>query len=95
MSGRYFRRAKRQGRCERRCALRHAIFAIRPGQHTLPQHCGNAPTGYELELLPFSRSKVWGHDDNTIQRWYEIEMKKIGPTRDVLALVDDPDATYH
>ena len=53
------------------------------------------PPGINWSYYAFSRGKVWGHDDNTIQRWYEIEMKKIGAFRDLLALVDDPDATYH
>ena len=54
-----------------------------------------APPGVNWSYYAFSRGKVWGHDDNTIQRWYEIEMKKIGATRDLLALVDDPDAINH
>ena len=53
------------------------------------------PPGMNWSYYAFSRGKVWGHDDNTIQRWYEIEMKKIGATHDLLALVDDPDATSH
>lgn len=58
---------------------------------TAPAH----PPDVNWSYYAFTRGKVWGHDDNTIQRWYEIEMKKIGATRDLLALVDDPDATYH
>lgn len=54
-----------------------------------------SPPGINWSYYAFSRSKVWGHDDHTIQRWYEIEMKKIGATRELLALVDDPDATNH
>jgi hypothetical protein len=38
---------------------------------------------------------VWGHDESTVQRWYEIEMKKIGATQQLLALVDDPAAINH
>jgi hypothetical protein len=53
------------------------------------------PPGMNWSYYAFSRGKVSGRDDNTIQHWYEIEMKKIGATRDLLALVDDPDATYH
>ena len=53
------------------------------------------PPGINWSYYAFSRGKVWGHDDNTIQHWYEIEMKKISATRDLLSLVDDPDATYH
>ena len=51
------------------------------------------PPGINWSYYAFSRGKVWGHDDNTIQHWYEIEMKKIGATRDLLTLMDDPDAT--
>jgi hypothetical protein len=53
------------------------------------------PPGINWSYYAFSRGKVSGHDRNTIQRWYEIEMKKIGATRDSLALVDDPDAINH
>ncbi len=52
------------------------------------------PPGLNWSYYAFSRGKVWGHDDDTIQRWYEIEMKKIGATHSLLALVDDPDAKY-
>jgi hypothetical protein len=50
------------------------------------------PPDVNWSYYAFTRGKVWGHDRNTIQRWYEIEMKKIGATHDQLALVDDPDA---
>jgi hypothetical protein len=53
------------------------------------------PPGVNWSYYAFTRRKVWGHDDNTIQHWYEIEMRKIGATRNWLALVDDPDATDH
>ena len=53
------------------------------------------PPGINWSYYAFTRGKVRGHDDNTLQRWYEIEMKKIGATRDLLALLDDPDATDH
>jgi hypothetical protein len=53
------------------------------------------PPGINWSYYAFSRGKVSGHDRKTIQRWYEIEMKKIGATRDSLALVDDPDAINH
>lgn len=53
------------------------------------------PPGINWSYYAFSRAKVSGHDDNTVQRWYEIETKKISATRDLLALVDDPEATYH
>ena len=51
------------------------------------------PPGINWSYYAFSRGKVWRHDDNTLQRWYEIEMKEIGATSHLLALVDDPDAT--
>ena len=54
-----------------------------------------APPGVNWSYYAFTRARVGGHDGDTIQRWYEIEMKKIGATRDLLALVDDPDATSH
>jgi hypothetical protein len=53
------------------------------------------PPGINWSYYAFSRGKVWGHDDNTIQRWYEIEMKKISATQQLLALLDDPDAINH
>jgi hypothetical protein len=52
------------------------------------------PPGINWSYYAFSRGKVRGHDDNTLQNWYEIEMKKIGATPAFLALVDDPDATH-
>jgi hypothetical protein len=53
------------------------------------------PPGINWSYYAFSRGKVWGHDESTVQRWYEIEMKKIGATQQLLALVDDPDAINH
>jgi len=53
------------------------------------------PPGMNWSYYAFSRGKVKGHDNNTIQRWYEIEMRKIGATQGLLALVDDADAIYH
>ena len=53
------------------------------------------PPDINWSYYAFTRFKVRGHDDSTIQRWYEIEMKKISSIHDQLALVDDPDATYH
>ena len=53
------------------------------------------PPGMNWSYYAFSRSQFRGHDDNTIQRWYEIEMRKIGASPALLALVDDPDATRH
>lgn len=72
------------------------LFSQYAGDNTLFLSTAAAhPPGMNWSYYAFSRGKVWGHDDNTIQRWYKIEMKKIGATRDLLALVDDPDATYH
>jgi hypothetical protein len=53
------------------------------------------PPGINWSYYAFSRGKVWGHDNNTLQRWYEIEMKKISATQQLLALLDDPDAVNH
>jgi hypothetical protein len=53
------------------------------------------PPDINWSYYAFSRGTVWGHDASTIQRWHEIEMKKIGATRDLFALVDDPDAINH
>jgi len=53
------------------------------------------PPDMNWSYYAFTRGKVSGHDYSTIQRWYEIEMKKIGATHDLLALVDDGDATSH
>jgi hypothetical protein len=53
------------------------------------------PPGINWSYYAFSRGKVRGHDDNTIQRWYEIEMKKISATQQLLAMLDDPDAINH
>jgi hypothetical protein len=53
------------------------------------------PPGTNWSYYAFSRGKVWGHDNNTLQRWYEIEMKKISATQQLLALLDDPDAVNH
>ncbi|PWT79619.1 MAG: hypothetical protein C5B58_13125 [Acidobacteria bacterium] len=50
------------------------------------------PPGINWSYYAFSRGKVLGKDDTTLERWYEIEMKKIGATSDQLALVDDLDA---
>ena len=53
------------------------------------------PPGINWSYYAFSRGKVWGQDNNTLQRWYEIEMKKISATQQLLALLDDPDAINH
>ena len=49
------------------------------------------PPGINWSYYAFTRGKLRGHDGDTIQRWYEIEMKKIAATHDSLAVVDDPD----
>jgi hypothetical protein len=53
------------------------------------------PPGMNWSYYAFSRGKVRGQDENTIQHWYETKMKKIGATQELLALVDDPDALQH
>jgi hypothetical protein len=53
------------------------------------------PPGINWSYYAFTRGKVRGHNEQTIQRWYEIEMRKIGASRDLVALVDDPDAIDH
>lgn len=53
------------------------------------------PPGIRWSYYAFTRGKVRGRDDNTLQRWYEIEMTKIGASQQLLALVDDPDAIEH
>lgn len=53
------------------------------------------PPGINWSYYAFSRGKVWGRDESTLQRWYAIEMKKIGATQKLLALLDDPDAVNH
>jgi hypothetical protein len=57
-----------------------------------------APTGghgVQWSYFAFSNKQIRGHDVNTIQRWYEIEMKKINSTDQLHHLLDDPDATQH
>jgi len=57
-----------------------------------------APTGghgVHWSYFAFSNRKIRGRDPNTIQRWYEIEMKKINSTDQLQCLLDDPDATHH
>jgi len=43
----------------------------------------------------FRRGQVRGHDENAIQRWYEIEIKKIGATQQLLVRLNDPEAINH
>jgi hypothetical protein len=51
--------------------------------------------GVRWSYYAFSNGKIRGHDQNTIKRWYEIEMKKIGASDQTGALLDDPDAINH
>ena len=53
------------------------------------------PPGMNWSYYAFSRGQISTHDEGTIQRWFEIEMRKIGATSNLLALVDDSDATHH
>jgi hypothetical protein len=57
-----------------------------------------APTGGQgihWSYFAFSNRKIRGRDPDTIQRWYETEMKKISATARSQRLLDDPDATNH
>ena len=57
-----------------------------------------APTGgrgVHWSYFAFSNGKIRGRDSTTIQRWYEIEMKKISSTNQLQSLLDDPDAIRH
>jgi hypothetical protein len=51
--------------------------------------------GVHWSYFAFSNRKIRGRDPNTIKRWYEFEMKKIGSTDQLQSLLDDPDATNH
>ena len=53
------------------------------------------PPGINWSYYAFTRGKVRGRDDNTLQRWYEIEITKISATQQLLTLLDDPDAINH
>lgn len=57
-----------------------------------------APAGGEgvhWSYFAFSNGKIRGRDLSTIQRWYEIEMKKINSSNQMQSLLDDPDAIDH
>jgi hypothetical protein len=57
-----------------------------------------APAGGEgvhWSYFAFSNGKIRGRDLSTIQRWYEIEMKKINSSSQMQSLLDDPDAIDH
>ena len=54
-----------------------------------------APTGGQgvhWSYFAFTNKKIRSRDPSAIQRWYEIEMKKISSTDQSLGLLDDPDA---
>lgn len=54
-----------------------------------------APTGGQgvhWSYYAFSNRKIRGRDPATIQRWYELEMKKISASQQPQALLDDADA---
>ena len=56
---------------------------------------GNGARGVRWSYFAFSNAKVRGQVQTTIQRWYDIEMKKISASQQLLALLDDPEATEH
>lgn len=51
--------------------------------------------GVRWSYFAFSNAKIRGHDQATIQRWYEIELKKISASAQLRAFLDDPDVTSH
>jgi len=51
--------------------------------------------GVHWSYFAFSNRKIRGRDQNTIQRWYEIEIKKISSSNQAHSLLDDPDAINH
>ena len=51
--------------------------------------------GVHWSYFAFTNRTIRGRDLNTIQRRYEIEMKKISSTSQLQSLLDDPDATNH
>lgn len=51
--------------------------------------------GVRWSYFAFSNGKIRGRDSTTIQRWYEIEMKKISSSDQPQSLLDDPDAIDH
>lgn len=51
--------------------------------------------GVHWSYFAFTNRKIRSRDSTTIQRWYEIEMKKISATDHAQSLLDDPDATNH
>lgn len=51
--------------------------------------------GFHWSYFAFSNGEIRGRDATTIQRWYEIEIKKISATTHLQSLLDDPDAIRH
>lgn len=51
--------------------------------------------GVRWSYFAFSNAMIRDHDQNTIRRWYETEMKKISATQPLIAILDDPDAIEH
>jgi hypothetical protein len=51
--------------------------------------------GVHWSYFAFSNGKIRGRHAGTIQRWYEIEMKKISSSSQMQSLLDDPDAIDH
>jgi len=51
--------------------------------------------GVHWSYFAFTNSKIGGRHADTVQRWYEIEMKKISSSSQMQSLLDDPDATDH
>ena len=48
--------------------------------------------GVHWSYFAFSNRRIRDRDPNTIRRWYEIEMKRISSTDQLLCLMDDPEA---
>jgi hypothetical protein len=51
--------------------------------------------GVRWSYFAFTNSRIRGRSQDTIKRWYEIEMKKISSSDKLQCLLDDPDATKH
>jgi hypothetical protein len=51
--------------------------------------------GVRWSYFAFSNRTIRGHDQITIKRWYEIEMKKISASEQLRAYLDDPEALTH
>jgi hypothetical protein len=51
--------------------------------------------GVRWSYFAFTNKAIRGHDQTTIQKWFEIEMKRISTSQQLLALLDDADAISH